>query len=106
MGLLPADYTMKSELDVRTVLNALFLFWLLEDYNENGLTLELDHSNTPSQAARLEKGLEERNARMAGSGQEEWNHACNLCCWIQGSDDDDPDSNDSVSDFYFALICT
>ena len=74
------------KLDVELVWNALFMYWLLEDCEENGITLELDN-NAPSQAQRMAKGLRERNLRFVGTGQPEWSHACDLCCWMSEGDD-------------------
>jgi hypothetical protein len=48
---------------------------------ERNAVLELDH-NATSQAHRLRPALEARNRQMVGPGQEEWNHACDLCCWV------------------------
>jgi hypothetical protein len=44
-------------------------------------SLEVAH-NAESQAARLRPALQARNMKMAGPGQEAWNHACELCCWV------------------------
>ncbi|KAJ7078210.1 hypothetical protein C8R44DRAFT_896024 [Mycena epipterygia] len=49
--------------------------------------LELAH-DAPSQAERLRPALEARNIRMAGTGQDEWNHICDLCCYIYKEDGD------------------
>jgi len=65
------------------VWNSLCLYWLLDDIAEHEDTvLELEHQ-AASQARRLQKALRDRNLRMVGTGQEHWNHACDLCCWIQ-----------------------
>jgi len=69
------------ELDVEDVWNGFFLHSLLLNHLEQSTVLELDH-NAPSQSRRLRPALEARNLQMVGPGQEEWNHACDLCCWI------------------------
>lgn len=78
--LLPTQWR-RLKLDTELVWNSLFLYWLLEDCAENGLVLELDE-NASSQTLRISKGLKGRNDRFAGTGQPEWNHACDLCCWL------------------------
>lgn len=68
------------------VWNGLFLYWLLEDAEERMESLILVH-DAPSQAKRLEPALRARNLRMAGPGQEAWNHVCDLCCWFNEQPD-------------------
>ncbi|TEB19835.1 hypothetical protein FA13DRAFT_1646014 [Coprinellus micaceus] len=82
--LLPARW-LRLKLDVELVWNALFLYWLLEDSLENGITLELEQK--ANHTIRLSKGLKERNKRFAGTGQPEWNHACDSCCWLSKDKD-------------------
>jgi len=62
------------------------LYWLLTDCDEQGEVLELIHV-APSQAKRLRPALKARNKRMEGPGQEAWNHACELCCWVDTKTD-------------------
>lgn len=69
------------KLDVELVWDSLFLFWLLEDYVENNMTLELDRHGC-NQTQRISKGLEEHNLQFVGTGQPEWNHVCDSCCWV------------------------
>ncbi|KAF6763614.1 hypothetical protein DFP72DRAFT_1136202 [Ephemerocybe angulata] len=83
--LLPAHYSTRLSLDVELVWNALLLFWLWIDCRENNIVLSLDH-NAESHAVRLSKGLKARNDRFVGTGQPEWAHACDLCCWISGDE--------------------
>ncbi|KIJ91794.1 hypothetical protein K443DRAFT_126143 [Laccaria amethystina LaAM-08-1] len=78
---LPAAFSKILVLDVDDVWSALFLYWLLTDCAEQGAMLQLEH-NSPSQYTHLLPALQNRNARMVGPGQEEWNHACDLCCWV------------------------
>ncbi|KAF8077601.1 hypothetical protein FPV67DRAFT_1614590 [Lyophyllum atratum] len=78
---LPAVYSKSLIMDVEDVWNAVFHHWLLQDAAERNDLLELEH-NAPSQAERLRPALRARNLRMVGPGQDEWNHACDLCCWV------------------------
>ncbi|KAF9539067.1 hypothetical protein CPC08DRAFT_771030 [Agrocybe pediades] len=79
---LPASYSKSLQLDVDNVWNGLLIYWLLEDADERSSTLQLLH-DAPSQAKRLQPALRARNDRLAGTGQEAWNHACDRCCWIK-----------------------
>ncbi|KAF8957712.1 hypothetical protein BDZ97DRAFT_2078966 [Flammula alnicola] len=67
-------------LDVEDVWDGLLLYWVLEDAQEREEVLELVH-DAPSQAKRLQPALHARNLRMAGPGQEAWNHACEVQSW-------------------------
>ncbi|KAJ7037282.1 hypothetical protein C8F04DRAFT_1257200 [Mycena alexandri] len=78
--LMPTDW-LSLQMDVDNVYNSFFLHALLLDHHERDAIFELEH-NAPSQAERLRPALEARNIRMAGPGQEEWNHFCDLCCYI------------------------
>ncbi|KAJ7360786.1 hypothetical protein DFH08DRAFT_1073966 [Mycena albidolilacea] len=89
---LPLDWQTTFQMDVDDVWNAFYTYSFCLDYYEWQAILELPHS-APSQTERLRPLLHHRNSRMAGTGQEEWNHACNLCCYIYldpDSTDDDP----------------
>lgn len=79
--MLPADWPTSLELDVEDVWNGFYIHALILEHRECGSTLELTH-NAESQAARLKPALQARNKKMAGPGQEAWNHACDLCCWV------------------------
>lgn len=83
---LPAVYKKSLKLDVEDVWTGLFTYWLLEDCSERGIVLELGHK-AKSEFHQLLPALQERNRRMVGPGQAEWNHACELCCWVQTLDD-------------------
>lgn len=83
---LPADWPTSLELDVEDVWNAFFLHALLQDCQERGIPLELKH-NASSHAERLKPALHARNLRMAGTGQEAWNHACDACCYVYTAED-------------------
>ncbi|KAJ7831279.1 hypothetical protein B0H13DRAFT_1654703 [Mycena leptocephala] len=82
--LMPTDW-LSLQIDVDDVYNSFFLYSLLLDYHERGELFELRH-DAPTQAERLRPALESRNERMAGPGQEEWNHICDLCCYIYQDD--------------------
>lgn len=77
------------------VWNGFYLHCLILDAEEQrsatanlSLTLRLPH-NAPSQSERLRSALRERNRRLEGTGQEQWNHACDLCCWEFTNDDNE-----------------
>src|SRR6267154_325647 len=67
--------------DVWNSFLTLFIYSLLLDHSERDSILLLDHK-APSQARRLQPALQARNAQMRGTGQEHWNHACDLCSWV------------------------
>ncbi|KAJ7080155.1 hypothetical protein B0H15DRAFT_787367 [Mycena belliarum] len=90
---LPIDWQTTFQMDVDDVWNAFYTYSLRLDYHERQEVMELQH-NAPSQADRLRSLLEVRNSNMAGTGQEEWNHACDLCCYIYL--DPDADKNDPL----------
>ncbi|KAJ6570314.1 hypothetical protein B0H10DRAFT_2354309 [Mycena sp. CBHHK59/15] len=86
---LPVDWQTTFQMDVDNVWNTFYTYSLCLDYHQRQETMELPHSAS-SQAERLRALLEGCNSRMAGTGQEEWNHACDLCCYIYL----DPESSD------------
>ncbi|KIM76724.1 hypothetical protein PILCRDRAFT_77520 [Piloderma croceum F 1598] len=59
------------------VLDAFLLHSLLRDADVRGEQLSLLHGGL--QRHRLDIALDQRNYRMAGTGQEMWAHACNKC---------------------------
>ncbi|KAF6742244.1 hypothetical protein DFP72DRAFT_1179427 [Ephemerocybe angulata] len=76
-------------LDVETVWNSLFLYWLVQDAQSRNVVFEYPDS-ADDQALRLKPALRARNERIAGPGQPEWNHVCDLCCAVEevpGTDD-------------------
>jgi hypothetical protein len=85
-NLLPVAWATRLELDCRDVWNAFFLHSLLEDHAERHSTLQLPHQAS-SQDVRIREALRARNLRMVGPGQEEWNHACDMCCWVTTDDE-------------------
>ncbi|KAJ3520707.1 hypothetical protein NMY22_g12634 [Coprinellus aureogranulatus] len=87
--LLPEIHAKSLVLDVETLWNSLFLFWLIEDAADGEEVLEIPHDRDHS--LRLDDALNERNLRMAGTGQEEWSHACDLCCWIKNDGVHEPE---------------
>ena len=78
---LPAVWDHRLVMTVDYVWNRFYIYSLLLDYVERGAVLQLDHK-APSQARRLQPVLRARNLRMRGTGQEHWNHACDLCSWV------------------------
>lgn len=82
---LPAAFPTRLEIDTKDVWNAFFLHSLLLDHDEQRTTMVIEH-NASSQADRLKPQLQSRNARMSGPGQEQWNHACDMCCWVYEED--------------------
>lgn len=90
-GILPPTWQFRTDINVEDVWNTFFLHALLLDSAENSLVLELPH-DAISQATRLDEAIHSRNLSISGTGQEHWNHACELCCWIHN----DPDGH-SVS---------
>ncbi|KAJ7836494.1 hypothetical protein B0H13DRAFT_1563125, partial [Mycena leptocephala] len=85
---LPVDWQTTFQMDVEDVWNAFYTYSLCLDCHERQETMELPHV-AASQTEWLSTLLKARNGRMAGTGQEEWNHACDLCCYIYL----DPESN-------------
>lgn len=73
-------------MNVEDVWNAFFLHSLLLDHTEHSNTLELPH-DASSQTIRLDEAIQSRNSSISGTGQEHWNHACDLCCWIPETTD-------------------
>jgi hypothetical protein len=83
---LPAVWSLRLHMMIDDVWNGFFIHSLLLDHQERGSILVLDH-HAPSQMKRLQPALQARTARMRGTGQENWNHACDLCCWVFTDDD-------------------
>ncbi|KAJ7241324.1 hypothetical protein B0H12DRAFT_1250422 [Mycena haematopus] len=84
--LMPSDW-ISLKIDIEDVFNSFFLYALLLDHLERQDILQLQH-DAPSHAERLRCALEVRNSRMAGTGQEEWNHYCDMCCYIYQEEHD------------------
>jgi hypothetical protein len=82
-------------MDVDDVWNGFFLYSLLLDHAEHKSILELDH-NASSQMQRLRPALQARTCQMRGTGQEEWNHACELCSWVYTDEDNTKRGSDNV----------
>lgn len=66
---------------VDDIWNGFFLHSLLLDHAEHRTILKLNH-HAPSQLLHLQPTLCSQNLQMRGTGQEEWSHACDLCCWV------------------------
>ena len=81
-----ANWSLSLQLDIENVWNAFFTHALLLDHAERRTTLNLKHQSE-SHTKRLLPALQAWNIRMAGPGQEAWNHACNLCCHIFDGED-------------------
>ncbi|KAK7689517.1 hypothetical protein QCA50_007309 [Cerrena zonata] len=86
---LPPTWEYRLRMNVEDVWNAFFLHSLLTDFDERSHVLELPH-DAASQATRLDEAIRLRNASISGTGQDHWNHACNLCCWIHADADGTP----------------
>lgn len=89
-------------MDVEDVWNSFFTYSLRLDYHERKATMELPHS-APSQAERLRGLLAVRNSQMARTGQEEWNHACDLCCYICIDPESDPKEPRYRTSYHFNI---
>ncbi|KAI0360950.1 hypothetical protein OH77DRAFT_1392352 [Trametes cingulata] len=79
--LLPAGWKFTRMLTAEHVWDAFFTYSMLLDHQERGTILHLAH-NAPTHSERLRPALQARNALMVGPGQEQWAHACDLCCWV------------------------
>ncbi|KAJ7075798.1 hypothetical protein B0H15DRAFT_791429, partial [Mycena belliarum] len=66
-----------------TVWDAFFLHALLRDGTKHQVCLSVPHNETNVQ--RLNVALEARNTRMAGTGQDQWAHACRDCMKVVGT---------------------
>lgn len=82
---LPAKWSKNFALATTDIWDALFLYWLLVDCSEQEQTLRLPHKEEQSQRLALTEAVQARNERMVGVGQEEWNHACDRCCFIESN---------------------
>lgn len=68
-----SDTTMSSE----TVLDAFFIFSLLNDFKDRNQPLSVPHRGLHKD--RLDDILTLRNYETAGTGQEMWAHSCSRC---------------------------
>ncbi|TDL22076.1 hypothetical protein BD410DRAFT_723567, partial [Rickenella mellea] len=73
----PNASRLKMPITGYVVLDGFFMHALLQDKERRNEKLKLPHSGL--QEDRLNQSLQERNYRMAGTGQEMWAHACNVC---------------------------
>ncbi|KDQ52939.1 hypothetical protein JAAARDRAFT_183569 [Jaapia argillacea MUCL 33604] len=83
---LPSSWNRSLLMKIDDVWNGFFFHSLFLDCEERGTTLELQH-DAPTQGLRLRPALQERNIRMVGPGQENWNHVCDKCTWFFTNDD-------------------
>ena len=67
-------------------------YWITRNINQYW---NFDH-NAPSQMQRLRPALQARTRQMRGTGQEEWNHACELCSWVYTDEDNTKRGSDNV----------
>jgi len=102
---LPAATQKSLELRVKDVWNSLFLYWLINDSVETGSVLNLEH-DCATQADRLLPALRSCNTRMVGTGQENWNHACDKCCWIDTAPDESQSKGYTLVLFYILISST
>jgi len=79
-------WKLSLRLDTEIVTNAFFLYSLLLDHGRRSDSLQLPH-RASTNMDRIREALEARNTRMVGTGQPEWNHACNWCTKIYRSED-------------------
>jgi len=102
---LPAAHSKSLSLDVDDVWDSLCLHWLLEDCEERDYVLELPH-DVSTQAKCLQTAMVARNSHMAGPGQEEWNHGCDLCCWFETNEEGKRGEIHSTPDFFWLSFLT
>ncbi|KAL0057308.1 hypothetical protein AAF712_016055 [Marasmius tenuissimus] len=81
VSLLPLNWPIALKITLEIVSDGFYIYALILDQHERGKTLLLDHGD--QHKLRLNKALQERNLRTAGTGQEAWNHACDGCCWVE-----------------------
>lgn len=85
------------------VLDAFLLHTLLTDKRRRNEILQLPHHGF--HADRFHAALEERNLRMAGTGQELWAHACYDCMKVyEGEDGQFCESPCSILSIYLELL--
>ncbi|KAF9544131.1 hypothetical protein CPC08DRAFT_730331 [Agrocybe pediades] len=87
---LPITFSKTLIMDTNDVWDGLMLYWLLEDAQERGEVLVTLHKSS-SQSKRVQPAVRARNLRMAGTGQEHWNHICDVCCYVDVDSDGNPD---------------
>ncbi|KIJ36555.1 hypothetical protein M422DRAFT_61158 [Sphaerobolus stellatus SS14] len=83
---LPFGWKFALKLDTDIVSDAFYLYSLLLDHSRQAQVLSPPH-HAPNNTERLQNALEQRNERMVGPGQPEWNHACDVCTKISVSED-------------------
>ena len=83
---LPSNWQPKLTLYYEHIWNAFFIHGLLVDHTAHSTTLQLPNKAS-SQADRLHAALEACNRQMSGTGQIEWNHACEKCAYVFPGDD-------------------
>ncbi|KZV93219.1 hypothetical protein EXIGLDRAFT_768232 [Exidia glandulosa HHB12029] len=86
---LPSDWKWSTELTCEQVWDAFFLHALLLHHERHANPLQLPE-HAASHDERLSTALAARNSTMVGPGQQDWAHACNLCCKIVQQADGNP----------------
>lgn len=90
--------TCKLDVDEEHVLNAFFIYALILDKSEKQTILMMSHKET-SHRERLKPLLAERNRETEGTGQEAYNHACDLCFIVY--EDKDGREGECALNLYF-----
>ncbi|KAI0725026.1 hypothetical protein C8Q72DRAFT_786297 [Fomitopsis betulina] len=82
----PSGWPTTGRMTCPMVWDAFFIHSLLEEYSEMHRHLVLD--NNQHQATCLSNAIRrhKRNISAIGTGQEEWSHACDLCCVVEVQD--------------------
>jgi len=75
----PARHPVSNSLSGEIVWDTFFMHCLLRDHCEKSPPAVLLLSNIGLSDGRLRPALQARNLAMVGPGQEQWNHACDLC---------------------------
>ncbi|KIJ48944.1 hypothetical protein M422DRAFT_162174 [Sphaerobolus stellatus SS14] len=75
---LPVSWKYSFQLDYRVVGNSFFIYGLLNWHHDRVLLLQVPHK-AKDQAERWTAAIVRRNHSLAGTGQLEWNHTCNIC---------------------------
>ncbi|KAJ7858746.1 hypothetical protein B0H13DRAFT_2571333, partial [Mycena leptocephala] len=82
---LPNASRLSHDLTGELVLDSFILYALLQDKQLQRETLVLPHHGY--QNHRFDQAMAERNARMVGTGQHMWAHACNRCMKVYKGED-------------------
>lgn len=94
---LPANWQTKLICYPDIVWNSFFIYSLLIYHTARSEVLQIPHK-APSQADRLCPALESQNKVMTGTGQAQWNHACNKCTHVFQTED-------GITRKLFSIVC-